>query len=241
MPTPIQWAAQLPHVREVSLLGSADLSYWQARLKLEDLQPLECDNRAQIKIIAADSKFMGLPFREVSFSVGIVPPDPVHGNEAVFLVQAFNSVRFFAWCERTLFGTPYEHGDVRVNATLNAAIHLSHHGRACFAAVMSAPVAPIRPAIDRGNESWEGTVFLPSRRNVPSADRKLFVARLSGHTNAYSYRADADTLTITPASTEDIWQSLLDSHFVPIEWSIRPDAKHAKSKTYTRKQVQPHS
>ena len=105
----IKWAARLSHVREISLRGGADLSYWKDRLDRERLVPLERDGRAEILIISADAKFRGVRFREVSFSVAVAPPEPSPGIETVFLLGAFNSNRFFAWCERTFFSTPGQH------------------------------------------------------------------------------------------------------------------------------------
>src|SRR5207247_9070894 len=64
----IKWAATLTHVREVSLLGSADLVFWTQRLKEEELLPREENGKAQIMILGAQAKFMGLFFREISIS-----------------------------------------------------------------------------------------------------------------------------------------------------------------------------
>ena len=52
----VTYAAEVDHVREVSLRGSADLAYWQARLNDADLTPLASGGRAQILIIAAGMK-----------------------------------------------------------------------------------------------------------------------------------------------------------------------------------------
>jgi len=60
MNTPIKWTAELKHVREVSLLGTADLAFWKDRLIKEELLPVDCDGRAKLLIVAADSKFMGV-------------------------------------------------------------------------------------------------------------------------------------------------------------------------------------
>ena len=66
---PIRYVASLRHVREVSLLCTADWAYWQRRLAPEDLVPAERDGRAQILVIAADARFWGVRFQELSFSV----------------------------------------------------------------------------------------------------------------------------------------------------------------------------
>src|SRR4051812_1979975 len=109
--TAVKYVAELAHVREVSLLGSAELTYWKDRLQGEGLTLAERDGQAQVLIVAADSRYMGVRFRELSFSVLTAgyQGDPAEG---AYLVQAFNSCRFFAFCERALFSTPYYHADV---------------------------------------------------------------------------------------------------------------------------------
>jgi aminomethyltransferase len=46
-----------------------DPDLWRDRLRDAGLAPAERDGRAQVLIVAADSKYLGVPFREVSFSV----------------------------------------------------------------------------------------------------------------------------------------------------------------------------
>lgn len=55
----VQWAAKLDHVREVSLLGTAELAWWKDRLAAEELVPAEKDGSAQILIVAAKSLIAG--------------------------------------------------------------------------------------------------------------------------------------------------------------------------------------
>src|SRR6202034_4248097 len=50
MEMPVKWVAELAHVREVSLLGTADLAYWKERLRAEGLCPAGRDGQAQILI-----------------------------------------------------------------------------------------------------------------------------------------------------------------------------------------------
>src|SRR6476469_906991 len=96
---PIRWAAELSHVKEVSLRGVAELEYWGRRLEPEGLAPLERNGAAEVLVIAAEGRFHGITFREVSFSVSVVPPQDVKASEAAYLLRAYNSSRFFAWCE----------------------------------------------------------------------------------------------------------------------------------------------
>src|SRR5262245_16342161 len=98
MNTAVQYDAELAHVREGSLRGTADPAFSTDRLMEEELVPAEQDGKAQLLIVAADARFLGVRFREVSFSVLVSRP-----GAGVFLVRAFNSCRLFAFCERVRF------------------------------------------------------------------------------------------------------------------------------------------
>jgi hypothetical protein len=226
----IKWAARLSHVREVSLLGTADLACWAARLEPEGLRPAERDGRAQVLIIAADARFMGVRFREVSVSVLVSEASGERGRDAAYLVHAFNSSRFFAFCERRLFSTPYSHADVGVNADAPTSIRVAESGREVFRAAM----APGRTAARDADGGWSGPVFLPKRAGAAPGDGRLFFARLLGRTETYSFLAGKDSVAITPGRADGALRSLLDSQFVGNEWTVRRDATHAKSKTYAR-------
>src|SRR4051794_16140630 len=111
MKNKIKWAAELSHVREVSLLGMADAGLWTERLRQDDLIPEQRDGRAQVMIVAADAKFMGLGFRELSVSILARQASAGdsggggggEGGGGAWLAHAWNSRRFFAFCERTFF------------------------------------------------------------------------------------------------------------------------------------------
>ncbi len=85
----------------------------------------------------------------------------------------------------------------------------------------------------RGEEGWEGPVFLPESRR----GKGLFFARIRGHTQAYPFLPGKDSVTIRPSPDSEVLQALVDSHFVAKEWVVREDAMHAKSKTYKRADV----
>jgi len=231
----IGYAASLTHVREVSLFGTADLAFWKHRLDPEGLIPAEKHGKARLMIIAADAKFMGIRFRELSFSVLAADHSGQHG---AFLVQAFNSSRLFACCERVIFSTPYTHGDVRVSAAFPPSVRLTKDGSVVFLAEMkSDAAAPGRAPTRSEEDGWEGPVFLPSIRNGKRRSAKWFFAKIRGHTETYPFLNSHDTLMIYPSPRSEILQALIDSQFTAIEWAVRADAMHAKSKTYDRSEL----
>ena len=155
MNPPVKWVAELNNVREVSLFSTADLAFWTERLRPEGLVPLGKDGKAQVLVIAPDAKFMGVRFREVSFSVLVSAPSGA--QEGAFLVHAFNSCRLFAFCERALFSTPYQHGDVRLTSSAPASIEVVQRGEVVFRAGWRRRCPG--PGDRTEDNGWEGPVF----------------------------------------------------------------------------------
>jgi hypothetical protein len=240
MNTSIKWAAELAHVREVSLLGTADLAFWKDRLLKEGLFPAECDGQARLLIVAAEAKYMGVRFRELSFSVLVSRLEEGAQQDAAYLVRAFNSCRLFAFCERLFFGTPYYYGDVRVSTSFPASIRLVEKGEVLFGAEMEADGSgPGREPSRQGEDGWEGPVLLPDHGRGRRRPGNLFFARLRGYTRAYPFVPSKDSVTIRPTRDSEVLQALRGSHFVAKEWVVREDATHAKSKTYKKAEVLP--
>lgn len=234
MPAPAKWAAEVSHVREVSLWGTADLNFWKDRLQQQDLLPAVRDAQAQILITAADIVYMGVRFRELSVSALVARPDAKPGQGAAYLLRAFNSFRFFAFIERNVFSTPYYYGDVRVSATIPASMHLMKRGEFLFRAEMKADAAQRRPPTASGDEGWEGPIYLPEPRRGPGRPGKWFFARLRGQRDTYPFLPASDVLEIRPSPDSEVLQALQASRFVAQEWLLCEDATHAKSKTFTR-------
>ncbi len=238
MNTPVRYVANLTHVREVSLRGTADLVFWRDRLIEEDLIPAPRDGKAQILIIAAAMRYMGVRFTEVSFSVLVSAQKQGVLHTGAFLVQAFISCRLFAFCERALFSAPYYHGDCRVSVLSPVSIRLMKRGKAVFRVEMRADSsAPARVPSRSGEDGWEGPVFLPGTRRGGGSQGHLFFAKIKGHTRSYPFLPGTDTVSIRPSQDTEILQALLDSQFVGTEWAVREDATHAKSKTYKRSEA----
>lgn len=168
----VKWVAELAHVREVTVVGAADLAYWQR------FGAIRKDGRAEVRIIAADAVFRGIRFQEVSVSVTMAA-------DAAYLVAAYNSRRFFAWSERVFFSTPYRYAPVRLTAERPADV-LSP----ALIAKMNAP----REAARAVHDEWNGTVHLPSG--------KLFHARIAGAVERYPFDAADAWLVLLPELRE---------------------------------------
>jgi hypothetical protein len=238
---PVKWAAELDHVREVTLLGTADLSFWRDWLVEQNLRPSEHEGKAQFLIVGADSKYMGLCFRELSFSVLVSTQEKLGvQQDAVYLVRAFNSSRLFTFCEQVFFSTPYCHGDVRISANLPVAVHVVKNGEVLFGAQMQTDASGLeRQTSHHGEDGWEGPIFLPPTSRRKGRKHKLFFARLRGDTKKFPFLLSKDSMTIKPSPEFDILQALTESHFVANEWVVREDATHARSKTYKTANVLP--
>jgi hypothetical protein len=215
----IKWIAELRHVRDVSILGTADLAYWKDRLRAEDLLPAENASRAQILVVGGDARFAGIGFRELSFSVLLSPQGAAAWRNRAYLVHALNSCRAFAFCERTFFSTPYHQGDVHVSASFPASIEVVKDGDVVFRAQMQTEACPEgrRPACCR-EDGWEGPVFLPKPHGREVTQGKLFFARINGYTKRYPFLKLIDSLAVRPSPEIPVLQALCDSHFAPTEW-----------------------
>ncbi len=226
----IRYLAEPKHVREVTLIGTGDFEFWSTFLKAEGLSPMPCGGAAQIWVVSAEMVFFGIRFTEISVSIRAMPSDDVNGT-GMRLIHAFTSSRVFAWCERSLFSTPYSYGECRVSVQSPPRMRMEAPDGCVLRADMSPPG---RSAIRVGNESWEGPVFLPPRG--VGDEGRLFFGRLSGHTMAYQFLSTDQFTMKAPFSSAGL-QPLVDSRFSPQEWVVRTDATHGKSRTYRRKEV----
>jgi hypothetical protein len=89
---------------------------------------------------------------------------------------------------------------------------------------------PRRPTF-QGDGGWSGPVYLPNAAPQGRGGRRMFFAKVRGRTEAYA-ALSGDSLAIRPPRGDFVLRALTDSGFALSEWEIRPDATHAKSKTY---------
>lgn len=240
MPAPIKYVARISHVREVCLLGSADLAFWKDKLRDEDLVPSSVDSHARLLLSAPDLKFKGIRFRELSICALVSRRDDGSTEDGAYLAHAFNSHRFIAFCERTFFSTPYHHGQIEVDSRLPASFRVAHGGSVLVHAAMSADsTAATRPPVRTAVEGFKGPAFLPRPAKSGSGPGKFFYADIDGLTQAHPFDRTRDTFRLHPSADCPVLAWLAESHFEPTEWLIRDDATHGKSRTFRRGDVWP--
>lgn len=229
MNSPVKYIAEISPVRELSLLGTADLTFWKDRLKPVRLCPAAPAGVAQILVTATDARFRGIPFRELSVAVAVSRRLEGASRDGYYLVQAFNSSRLFARIERTCFSTPYYHGRIQLDVRLPASVQVARGNDVLFRGQMAThPREPTRT----GDELWQGPIFLP-KTGGPNDPGKVFFAKIAGLTRTFSF-APTDVLSVAPSKDAPILQWLIDSRFTGAEWAVRETATHAKSKTVKR-------
>ncbi|MGE3315857.1 MAG: hypothetical protein AB7O26_12155 [Planctomycetaceae bacterium] len=229
-----QYAADIAPVQEVSLVGTANRSYWADRLNPFGLLPQQFDGAARLVISAMQSKFLGLTFREVCIAVAAQCPKSDGGaSDALFLLQAFNSSRLFAFSERVLFSTPYRHARIDVALKESATFRIPGEAApridAHFDAGRRRSQGPIRTCEVR----WEGPIFLPGSNSPGIARPQFFRARIAGLTTVWRFDGSADRFELATHDKLPIFAELHESGFAPREWQLRPFARHSRSKTFT--------
>lgn len=204
------------------------MSFWQARLSSHGLFPFTTTGQADVVISATALYSMGRHTNELTIGVPACERPAADSFDGMFLVQAFNSSRLFAWIERTIFSTPYDLGHIQLDDRMPARISLADHGGPIID-LRQAPGAVLQHS---QNEDWQGRIYLPRRGNERRGSGRYFVARLAGFTEVYA--ADAATVVLAPRPQCPALQWLLDSHWTPMLWRICHDALHARSRTFNQ-------
>ena len=217
----LKYVADLYNVKEVTLHGTADLSFWEAVLHKEGLFPYHEADKAILLISAMDAKWRGFKFKEFVIAVGVCLNENGTSLDGYFLPHAFNSSKLLAFSERVFFRTPYFGGNIRLENKLPASIRLQDRTEVLFHARMSLPgTSPIVEYLE-----WEGPIFLPNNRG------KFFVV-VAGEADIYPFSPETDRFELKPSARHQIFQQLIDSDFAGSVWTLRSNTRHAKSKTY---------
>lgn len=221
-----RFIVEVQHVTEVSVTGQADLSFWQARLSSHGLFPFTTTGQADVVLSATALSSMGRHTNEFTIGVPASERPAADAFDGMYLVQAFNSSRLFAWIERSFFSTPYSLGHIQLDDGVPARISLADQSGPLID-VRQMPGAVLQHGQD---EDWQGFIYLPRRGNDRRESGKHFVARLAGFTKVYA--ADATTVVLVPRPQWPALQWLRDSRWTPTAWRIRHDAVHARSRTF---------
>lgn len=230
-----EYVAEVSPVREVSLLGTADLAYWTDRLAPYGLHPATRADRAVIHIGVTAARFRGIRFRE--FIIGVATRDApgTETHDGVFLVQAFSSLRSFAFIERVFFHTPYSAGKIMfcTEVPVSLTLHSPRGALLCTALMRGDERALLRTA----HEHWEGPVYLSGKPGQAKPVSRVFLAKLCGATSTFAYDIAKDSVSFSPSDALPVFQELIESGFQGAEWSVRTNATHARSKTQVRDDV----
>ena len=228
-----RYIAEVCNSQEVTLFGTADLAFWQRKLQLENLLPVDRNGRAQLMISAVSSRWLGARFSEFMIAVLAEPrghvPD-AGDSPGMFLLTAYNTSRPFTFIEQRYFQTPYKHGSIAVQSSPQPSLLLKQRA----VELVQAKRVDQSHAVSNIEEVWEGKIYLPPRTSNARFPGNLFYARLSGLSQVSPFTAGKDVLQLTSSESEPVLGWLLESEFSGTEWHVRNSATHARSKTYPR-------
>lgn len=222
-PRNAKFVAKVGNVRELRLIGNADHDFWNRRFADKPYQAFADDaGHAEITIGATELVWKGFQFNELTISLSVAAKDNSQRKIGYLLLHAFNSNRFFAFCERAFFSTPYHFGKVSLRETTPCVMDArSKNGN-----VLKAEMSRETRFVTEEDESWEGAVLLP---NAPG--EKYFIAKLSGKSKVCPF-VGTDRIELQSDAEHIVFGLLINSSFAGKEWRARNRAFHAKSKTY---------
>lgn len=225
----IKYVGQLYGVRELALLGTADLSWWRDHLAGEELEPIEVDQSARVLVTGLESKWMGMPFRDLSVSVSA---RCLYGSkeEGYLLAGAFNASRFITFFERRWFKSPYQfRADLHVELGNQSTIRLGNEPAQDLIAEMGPRESEENP-VPAEEMGYTGPLFIPKGRD--RTINRWFMVKIHGLTSTIDYDAKRDRFEISSECTDPILSGLRASQFRGIEWFVRQNATHKRSKTF---------
>lgn len=221
----VKYIAQIENVKELRLFGSASLDFWKKQLANKPFQPFSKEGFAEIAVSATELVWMGVRFNELTVTLTIAGESDASAPTGVYLLHAFNSVRFFAFCERRFFSTPYYHGQIKFSESAPVLMEARSNNQRVFRATMG---EMHEPAVEI-DDFWEGRVMLPGDQNKRI---KYFVAKLSGKAAVCPFVKNFDEMKLQTSARYPVFEWLMESDFEATEWRMRSNAFHAKSKTY---------
>ena len=221
-PPAVKYVADITGVTEVTLRGTAAAAFWAPLLETVQLFPYQESGRAVLMLSATEGRWRGFRFREFVIAVGACFSKAGQELDGYYLPSAFNNVKLLAFSERLFFRTPYLHADIHVASDPPAGMRVESDGAVLLEAEMTAR-QDAKPTA--GFKEWEGPIFLPAQRGK-------FFALLSGDTRRYPFSTERDRVEISASAAHLVFAQLQESDFIGNVWSVRTNARHARSKTY---------
>lgn len=229
--SPSRYPVTIQQVREVMVVGRADLAYWRERLEPEALWLRVVDGQAELAITATSAVWFGFPFRELTVSVSISRSPDGHTHDGFFLVQAYNNKSSFAWVERTMFKTPYDSGGI--DLTTGSACGLAlRRGDARILALRRGARQAMGPELEL---DWEGPIIVPGRTERKPG--QFFRARLAGRGRQATFVPGEDTWFVEADGADSVVRQLSESCFTPQLWQVREAAIHARTSSFDRNRI----
>jgi hypothetical protein len=227
-PAPIHYTVEVQSVRELNLVGSADLGYWTAHLAGTGLAPLDRNGQAELSLGATDLTWMGWRFNESIVVLTLAEPCAPNASAGSYLLHAYNSKPALAFMERAFFKTPYYPAAIQLAAQPPARFQVTDRAGGGLRAEAGATPRPTQPT----DETWQGAVHLPRHRTAPQGRAGYFYVKLAGAGEVCPFVYGSDTLVLTPSAESPVLEWLQASRFIPREWRSCSAATHSKSRTY---------
>lgn len=216
------YIATVEAVQEIGIRGKSRWQFWKDYLASSDLILRTDDQHARVSYTVSAIRWKGFSFLESTLVVEIENPDR-EGDVAAYLVAALSTSRLLAFCERTMFRTPYYRGEATFNIESPQRFTVSHRDGSIINASRSSAAESARE-----EDEWEGPVYFSGNRGR----RSFMNVRLAGDIEVYPFRNDVDCWEVESTSDDQIAGLLSRSGFQPTQWRLRTDGTHSRSKTY---------
>src|SRR5205809_534387 len=102
-PQNAKFVAVVNDVKELRLIGMANLRFWNSQFTTKPYQVFDSNGFAEITIAATELVWKGFRFNELIITLALAEKNDLRKQSGCFLLHAFNSNKFFAFCERLFF------------------------------------------------------------------------------------------------------------------------------------------
>ena len=227
--TPRRYPVEIRSVREVMLIGRADLAVWRQCLQPEALTPFAADGAARLVWTALSARWLGYRFCECSLSVAVSASPDGATADGFRLLQAYNDSKVFAWVERTFFGTPYDPAQIDLSVAAPWCLAVRRGAQTvCLAEGRAAPASSTAVSAT----DWEGPIFIAGR--ATGSPGRFFFARFTGAARQATFEPEVDRFSLGDVVATPVLGDLTASGFVPHTWQFRASAIHGRTATFDR-------